>query len=1474
MEKVKKLLSRKLLTAAIAAIIFTLVLAAFTACTPSANPGDGGIAVEPPEVKPQVYSVTMTYNDAPVAGLLSADIMVGTITVGATVNKDADATGTLAFTSSDKSVATVTDDGHVTLVGVGETVLTVTYADKSFSTVLRVSDGTVGKYAVTVNGGTPDSTRAAAGEIVTLTPDIPEHKQFVRWIFSESDTAIEWINGNTFKMPAGDVVIGAEYVDMLYTLRLVGATVTASEKADGGALEADGKAAGYDGDTHTDEYAITEYKFPYAAKLTLTAKDAPAGKMLVGWDENSINNRRNDDKIIEDFVMPDETSTIWAVFSEIHSTDIFWKTEDGVRVPTDGIFGWGDAVTRIDGSAEGADPDLMGYSGFKIKIDKDKVRQDYNEDITGSEFESASNMASQTVKVILKNHGESPVTVELYPSSMCNIASSGWITVPAGETITTNFIALIGFHNPWWGFSVREYAGDKAATLDMVVAYADAYPSGDRMTSVVSGTKLVNLQNIGSNAGYWDRAGDSKVSLSVDNTRGYTQGASYEHYAMLPMLQSSQLVNVPAYDPEDPYLTVYVKFTNRAANDHAYKYAFGLGTDEDPWDANKKWVKPNTTTLEFTVSDYGQTVLLALRVPRKSNEEKYYFSLIKTDYDTPDGARPDIAKPYYGMNFAYVLTYNNGIGFEAGLDTGVGFGETDPKVNSVAIEYDGALVGEEFDVDIEERTLALKAVIDKQDGATGVVEFTSSNTTVATVTNDGVVRLVGVGDATITVSYGGVSACTVMHVGGIAEVREIRLKHDGKYIDQALSAFTTDGTLALEAVIDMDGGAEGTLEFTSSDEAVATVTNDGTVTLVGAGDTTITASFGDKSCSFTLTVKQPQVHSITVEINGTPVGGTYTADIADEPFKLDVTVEKDEPVTGTLEFDSSDKSVATVSADGVVAVKGVGESVITISFAGKTFTTTLRVIDKTSVTKYQVTVENGEASVSEAAAGETVTLTAKVVAHKTVEKWTYTGFDGELEWINVNAFVMPDSSIHLSPVYKDVLYTVRVVGGSVASAQNADGSAIEFTGKPDGYEDEESRAPETAITLYEFPYGTKLTLQAGAAPAGKMLVGWDVNAVNNRNNAETLSLDMPGTAVKVWAVYSTIHNKDIFEGNTYMDGYNNYVKIDGTLENAEPQFLGYSGFSVEVPKTVTVAATGYDECIRHPLDFTASKTNPQAVKVIVRNRGEADITIELGPKNGGTFCASGWINVPAGETVYHNFIAMEDMGKSWWFFNIREFDGSADVTLDVVAAYADAYPSGMSVVADGAQFVNIQLIGDKPGYWGRTGDPLTFNADNANGTTQAIEYEHFKVLPALYSTELINLPAYDENDPYLTVYVRFVNRSSSGHTFKYALGLGTDENPWDDANKRVRENTKTVEFTVSQPCETVALALRVPRTSATQKYWFCFYKPCYDTEDNTQPSADTPQYDMNFIYTLTYNNCLGFVEGIDNSVGFTEEVAE
>ena len=178
------------------------------------------------------------------------------------------------------------------------------------------------------------------------------------------------------------------------------------------------------------------------------------------------------------------------------------------------------------------------------------------------------------------------------------------------------------------------------------------------------------------------------------------------------------------------------------------------------------------------------------------------------------------------------------------------------------------------------------------DGAT--VTWTSSNTDVATIASNGTVTLVGTGSTTITANYAGNSTYSASSANYILTVTDTRVATTTTISDAGLTNVdlkdgTAAGSLSASVKVSSTDAAVGgaTVTWASSDEDVATIASDGTVTLVAVGTTTITASYagggeyGSSSDTYDLTVIDTrQETTITIDNWNTLFGTSFTGSLS------------------------------------------------------------------------------------------------------------------------------------------------------------------------------------------------------------------------------------------------------------------------------------------------------------------------------------------------------------------------------------------------------------------------------------------------------------------------------------------------------------------------------------------------------------------------------------------------------------------
>ena len=156
--------------------------------------------------------------------------------------------------------------------------------------------------------------------------------------------------------------------------------------------------------------------------------------------------------------------------------------------------------------------------------------------------------------------------------------------------------------------------------------------------------------------------------------------------------------------------------------------------------------------------------------------------------------------------------------------------------------------------------------------------------------------------------------------------------------------------------IDADEGADTTVTWESSNTSVAQITSGGQVTALSTGQTTITATCGDKTAQCTVTV----VDTTPISVTGVSLNKSATSISVGSTETLTATITPSNATNKNVTWTSSSTNVATVS-NGTVTAVAVGTTVITVRTAdgGYTDTCTVTVTAAPTIT-YQLEADDSE----------------------------------------------------------------------------------------------------------------------------------------------------------------------------------------------------------------------------------------------------------------------------------------------------------------------------------------------------------------------------------------------------------------------------------------------------------------------------------------------------------------------------------
>ena len=214
------------------------------------------------------------------------------------------------------------------------------------------------------------------------------------------------------------------------------------------------------------------------------------------------------------------------------------------------------------------------------------------------------------------------------------------------------------------------------------------------------------------------------------------------------------------------------------------------------------------------------------------------------------------------------------------------------------------------------------------------VTWTSSNQSVGTITSAGLFTAVGAGTTTVTATSEGRTATASVNVT-LAPVASISISPPGATINvggvQQFSATVRDASGNV-----LTGRS---VAWSSSNQAIATISAGGLALGIASGTTIITAISEGQATSVALVVNPIPVASVEV----TPSTGTLNIG-ATQQLTVTLRDQSGNVLTGrNITYSSSNTGVATVSGTGLVTAVAAGNATITVNSEGRIATATFTV---------------------------------------------------------------------------------------------------------------------------------------------------------------------------------------------------------------------------------------------------------------------------------------------------------------------------------------------------------------------------------------------------------------------------------------------------------------------------------------------------------------------------------------------------
>lgn len=269
---------------------------------------------------------------------------------------------------------------------------------------------------------------------------------------------------------------------------------------------------------------------------------------------------------------------------------------------------------------------------------------------------------------------------------------------------------------------------------------------------------------------------------------------------------------------------------------------------------------------------------------------------------------------------------------------------------------------------------ALTATVSPDDATYKGLEWSSSNNSVATVSKDGVITGISVGDAKITVSaadgFGASAVCDVNVIPTPAQ--SIKIDQDNPIEMEA------GETYQLTATVLPDNATDKTVKWSSDAPGSVTVDENGLLHAHAVGNLSITA-----------TNSAGQTDVIRVNVNPTlaksiQLNRTTAAIKVSDNLQLAVSFTPESTTDKTVTWKSSDISVATVSDNGLVTAHALGNCIVTATTKdGSEISASCNITVAETAAESVVIDPKGPFTLN---IGETVRLTSTVLPETTTDK--------------------------------------------------------------------------------------------------------------------------------------------------------------------------------------------------------------------------------------------------------------------------------------------------------------------------------------------------------------------------------------------------------------------------------------------------------------------------------------------------------
>lgn len=304
--------------------------------------------------------------------------------------------------------------------------------------------------------------------------------------------------------------------------------------------------------------------------------------------------------------------------------------------------------------------------------------------------------------------------------------------------------------------------------------------------------------------------------------------------------------------------------------------------------------------------------------------------------------------------------------------------------------------------------------------------YSSSDESILTVEADGTITAVapGAADITLTSQDGEITATGTV---------EVVVTPTGLTLPETLTLFMDSEPTPLEVTVTPEDATGVVMEYTSSDESIIAVGDQGNISPIALGEADVTAAIsGTELKAVCHIVVQPAIEALKMSNSSVTLkaGASKTLSLAVTPKEID---------TSSAVWTSSDESIVTVDAQGTITAVAEGEATVTAVLNGMEATCSVTVSNKTSSSGSSGSGSNSSSSTSTAYGALPISEVAGT------QKWFYiessdSAYSATLQ--NINAY---RAAAGVAPLSVDS-------GLSAIATQRCDAMVVAGVLSHDGYQ--------------------------------------------------------------------------------------------------------------------------------------------------------------------------------------------------------------------------------------------------------------------------------------------------------------------------------------------------------------------------------------------------------------------------------------